>query len=369
MKIGVLKEIKNSEFRVSLTPESVRELILLKHSVFVEKGAGLGSGFSDQAYQSIGADIVSKETLFEKAQLLLKVKEPLPEEYHFFNPQHVLFTYLHLAASRSLTDALLESGATCIAYETIVGKDGGLPLLLPMSQIAGRLSVQEGVRFLLKSNGGCGILIGGVPGVQPGKVVIIGGGIVGTEAAKMAAGLKAHVTILDINQSRINDLNELLPSNVTTLFASKENIEKEVLTADLVIGAVLIPGGKAPNLVSEAVIKKMKKGSVVIDVAVDQGGCIETSEVTTHDDPIIQKHGVLHYGVANMPGSVPQTSTQALVNTTLPFVKKIANLGFLDAIRHDSDLAKGVNIYKKQLVYPKIAQIFNLYATDLFSLI
>ena len=212
-------------------------------------------------------------------------------------------------------------------------------------------------------------MIGGVPGVQPGKVVIIGGGIVGTEAAKMAAGLKAHVTILDINQSRINDLNELLPSNVTTLFASKENIEKEVLTADLVIGAVLIPGGKAPNLVSEAVIKKMKKGSVVIDVAVDQGGCIETSEVTTHDDPIIQKHGVLHYGVANMPGSVPQTSTQALVNTTLPFVKKIANLGFLDAIRHDSDLAKGVNIYKKQLVYPKIAQIFNLYATDLFSLI
>jgi alanine dehydrogenase len=369
MNIGVLKEIKNNEYRVSLTPASVHELILQGHAVFVEIQAGFGSGFSNDDYQKIGAKIVSKSIVFDKCELILKVKEPLEEEYHFFKPQHILFTYLHLAASRSLTDVLLKSGATCIAYESISDNNGKLPLLVPMSQIAGRLSVQEGVRFLLKSNGGSGVLIGGVPGVLPGKVVIIGGGVVGTEAAKMASGLNAYVTILDVNHARINDLDELLPLNVTTLYASKENIEKEVINADLVIGAVLIPGGKAPNLVSEALIKKMKKGSVVIDVAVDQGGCIETSEVTTHEHPIVEKHGILHYGVANMPGSVPRTATQALVNSTFPFVKKIANLGFLRAIKQDELLAKGVNIYKYQLFSAAVGRTFNMAVEDLNSLI
>ena len=369
MKIGVLKEIKNNEFRVSLTPSAVAELISLGHFVFVEKNAGIGSGFLDDEYKKEGAEIVTKKVVFQQAELILKVKEPLPEEYHFFNSQHVLFTYLHLASSRKLTDALLESGATCIAYETITDKKGRLPLLIPMSQIAGRLAVQEGVRFLLKQNGGSGILIGGIPGVKQGKVVIIGGGIVGTESAKIASGLQADVSILDINPSRINELDEFLPKNVTTLFASKENIEKEVLSADLLIGAVLVPGGKAPNLVSEDLVKQMKKGSVIVDVAVDQGGCIATSEVTTHEKPVVLKHGVLHYGVANIPGAVPQTATQALVNATFPYIKKIANLGLVEAIKKEEGLANGVNVFKNKLVYAKISQLFSLPTTDLKSLI
>lgn len=369
MNIGVLKEIKDNEYRVSLTPDFVHKLTFLGHSVFVEHSAGLGSGFSDDQYLEAGAVIKSKDEVFLCVELILKVKEPLVEEYEFFKPHHILFTYLHLASSKRLTDAMLASGATCIAYETIVDKKGNLPLLVPMSQIAGRLAVQEGVRFLLKSNGGSGVLIGGVPGVKPGKVVIIGGGIVGTEAAKMAAGLQANVTILDINQTRINELDELLPANVTTLFASKSAIENEVKTADLVIGAVLVPGGKAPSLVSEELIKQMKKGSVVIDVAVDQGGCIETSEVTTHRQPIVVKQGVLHYGVANMPGSVPQTSTQALVNATFPFIEQLATLGFLEAVKQNKGLKKGVNIYNGKVVYPEVAKVFNIETTHFKSLI
>ncbi len=369
MKIGVLKEIKNNEYRVSLTPSAVRELIFLGHFVFVESQAGIGSNFTDEDYQRAGAKLFTKEKVCEEAQLLLKVKEPLPEEYALFTDQHILFTYLHLASSKSLTQAMVASGATCIAYETVTDKNGGLPLLVPMSQIAGRLSVQEGVRFLLKQHGGSGILIGGVAGVRPGKVVIIGGGIVGTEASKMASGLQADVTILDINTSRLSVLDDLLPANVTTLFASKENIEKEVLTADLVIGAILVPGAKAPNLVNEALVKQMKKGAVIVDVAVDQGGCVATSKPTTHENPVFIKHDVLHYGVANMPGAVPYTSTQALVNATLPYIKNIANLGLIEAIKKDEGLAKGVNVFRNQLTLLKISEIFSLPSTTFKSLL
>lgn len=369
MKIGVLKEIKNNENRVALTPCAVLDLTQLEHLVYIETNAGLDSGFSDSDYSKQGAIITSKKEVLSEASLILKVKEPLPEEYSIFNSNHTLFTYLHLASSKELTEALLRTGGTYIAYETITNQQGQLPLLIPMSQIAGRLSIQEGIRFLLKPNGGSGVLIGGVPGVPPGKVVIIGGGVVGTEAAKMAAGLNANVSILDNNQARLNQLDELLPANVTPLFSSTQNIHDEVLSADLVIGSVLIPGGKAPKLVSEDTVKEMKPGSVIIDVAVDQGGCIKTSEVTTHEKPVIIKHGVLHYGVANMPGAVPRTSTEALVNSTLPYIKKLANFGIEEAIKQDDHLAKGVNIYKNNIVYGKIGSTFNFKTTDLKSII
>ncbi|WP_458789400.1 alanine dehydrogenase [Adonisia turfae] len=355
MQIGVPKEVKNLEFRVGLSPGSVRVLTEHEHQVVVEADAGVGAGFSNADYEQAGATLGTASEVWQQA-MVVKVKEPLPKEYDYLQKEQLLFTYLHLAASHELTEALIHSGATAIAYET-VEKNHQRPLLTPMSIIAGRLSVQFGARFLEKQQGGRGVLLGGIPGVRPGHVVVLGGGVVGTEATKMALGLGAQVTLIDINLDRLNQLEELFGSRVQLLYSNSANIEMAVSQADLLIGAVLVPGRRSPTLVSRTLVEQMPEGAVIVDVAVDQGGCIETVRPTSHSEPVYVESEVLHYGVPNMPGAVPRTATEALNNSTLPYVLTLANMG-LDALEKDAALAEGLNVVNHQLVHPAVKATF-----------
>ncbi|AFY79274.1 MAG: alanine dehydrogenase [Hydrococcus sp. C42_A2020_068] len=357
MKIGVPKETKDQEFRVGLSPSSTRVLSDNGHVVFVETGAGIGAGFPDEEYVRAGANIVASAAEAWNHELVVKVKEPLPPEYQYLQKGQLLFTYLHLAADRSLTEHLLKSGAIAIAYETVELPDGKLPLLTPMSIIAGRLSVQFGARYLEKQQGGRGVLLGGVPGVRPAKVVILGGGVVGTEAARIAVGMGAQVQILDVNVDRLAYLETLFGSRVELLYSSPAHIETVVPEADLLIGAVLILGRRTPILVSRSLVRQMRPGSVIVDVAIDQGGCIETLRPTSHSHPTYIEEGVVHVGIPNMPGAVPWTATQALNNSTLPYVLKLANYG-LKALETDLALAKGLNIKDGRIVHPAVQEVF-----------
>jgi alanine dehydrogenase len=357
MEIGVPRETKDQEFRVGLTPSIVRDLVDRGHQVFVETNAGSGSSFPDELYSQAGANIVATAAAAWDRELVVKVKEPLTTEYAYLKKEQILFTYLHLAANRQLTEHLLDSGVSAIAYESVELPDGRLPLLVPMSVIAGRLSIQFGARFLEKQQGGSGVLLGGVPGVPAGRVAILGGGIVGTEAARMAVGMGAQVRILDVNVDRLSYLETIFGSRVTYLYSNAHNIETTVRAADLVIGAVLIPGKRPPILVSSALVAQMQAGSVIIDVAVDQGGCIETLRPTSHTNPVYVESGVVHYGVPNMPGAVPWTATQALNNSTAPYVLKLADRG-LDALDLDLNLARGVNIRSGKIIHPAIREVF-----------
>lgn len=357
MKIGVPKEIKDQEFRVGLTPSSVKVLTNQGHTVIVETQAGAGASFSDRDYEQAGATIVTEAKEAWQQELVIKVKEPLPSEYDYLKYPKILFTYLHLAANRQLTEALIHSGITAIAYESVELDDGRLPLLSPMSIIAGRLAVQFGARYLEKQQGGRGVLLGGVPGVKPGQVVILGGGVVGTEAARMAIGLGAQVQILDVNVDRLSYLETLFGSRVELLYSTPAQIEATVPNADLLIGAVLIPNKRAPILVSRELVKKMRPGSVIIDVAVDQGGCIETLRTTSHSQPSYTEEGVIHVGIPNMPGATPWTATQALNNSTLPYIVKLANQG-LEALITDQSLAKALNIQNQRLINPGVLSVF-----------
>jgi len=358
MIIGIPKEIKAFENRVAVLPAGVHAFKAAGHRVLVEQNAGLGCGFTNEEYAAAGAEIVATAAeVYATADMIYKVKEPLAPEYGLIRPGQILFTYLHLAPDVEQTAALMKSGATCIAYETVETEGGGLPLLVPMSAIAGRMSVQVGAYLLQKSNEGSGVLLGGVPGVAPGHVVIIGGGVVGLNAAEMAVGLGARVTILDLSIERMSYINDIMSSRVVTLFSNSYNIEQAVADADLVVGAVLLPGAKAPKIVSEAMVKKMRPGSVIVDVAIDQGGCIETIDrLTDHKTPYFVKHGIVHYSVPNMPGAVPRTSTFALSNATLPYALKIANMGAEAAMKADPALAKGLNVYRGKVVYKDVAE-------------
>ncbi|PRZ12042.1 L-alanine dehydrogenase [Laceyella sediminis] len=361
MIIGVPKEIKNNENRVGLTPGGVAAFIGQGHEVWVETGAGLGSGFSDEAYKEAGAKIVSSAKEAWSAEMVMKVKEPLKEEYGYFREGLILYTYLHLAAEPELTKALIDNKVAAIAYETIQLDNGSLPLLTPMSEVAGRMSIQIGAQFLEKAKGGKGVLLGGVPGVLPAEVVIVGGGIVGTNAAKMAVGLGASVTILDISAERLRQLDDLFQGRVKTLMSNPYNLANAVKKADLLIGAVLIPGARAPRLVTEDMVKSMEEGSVIVDVAIDQGGSIETVDrITTHSNPTYVKHGVLHYAVANIPGSVARTSTLALSNVTVPYGLQLANKGVVQAVSENKALAKGVNILDGVLTCRAVAEAHGL---------
>ena len=360
MKVGVAKEIKQDEYRVALTPAGALELTRRGHTVVIEQSAGEGSAFPDSSYTAVGAQIASVDEVWADSELVLKVKEPLPEEYGRLREGQILFTYLHLAASDDLTRALMESGAACIAYETVETDDRALPLLAPMSEIAGRLAAQAGASFLEKPVGGRGLLLGGVPGVAPGKAVVIGGGMVGYNAAVIALGLGAEVTILERSIDRMRHLEEVLGSRVTLLMSSALQIEESVAEADLVVGAVLIPGALAPKLITREMIAEMKQGSVVADVAIDQGGCVETSRPTTHSEPVFVIEGVIHYCVANMPGAVPITSTKALTNATLPYVEALADHGLRDAIARDPALARGVNVLDGRVTYEAVAEAHGL---------
>jgi len=365
VRIGVAKEIKSDEYRVALTPAGALELINRGHEVTVEAGAGEGSAFADGAYERVGARIASVDEVWASSELLLKVKEPIESEYGRLREGLTLFTYLHIAADEPLTSALVDSGVAAVAYETVETGRGALPLLAPMSEVAGRLSTQAGAYFLEKPVGGRGLLLGGVPGVAPGKVVIIGGGIVGYNAAIMALGLGAQVTILERSIDRMRHLEEILSGRVTLLMSSSLQIAASIEEADLVIGAVLIPGALAPKLVTREMIARMHDGAVAVDVAIDQGGCFETSHATTHSDPVFLVDGVIHYCVANMPGGVPVTSTQALTNATLPYVEAIAGRGLRDAVAADPALAKGVNVLAGKITYEAVAQAHGLAHTPL----
>ncbi|CAA7600578.1 alanine dehydrogenase [Acididesulfobacillus acetoxydans] len=362
MIVGLPREIKNNENRVGMVPAGVKALVKAGHQVLVQAGAGIGSGFSDENYAAAGAQVLdSAPEVWHRAEIVVKVKEPLPEEYHYFREGLILFTYLHLAAAGDLVFKLMEHKVKAVAYETIQLPDGSLPLLQPMSEVAGRMSVQIGAHFLEKAQGGRGVLLGGVPGVEAGNVVIVGGGIVGTNAAKMAVGLRARVTILENNPKRLRELEDLFGATVQVLMSHSYNIEKSVARADLLVGAVLIPGAKAPHLVTEEMVKTMKPGSVIVDVAIDQGGCIETIDrVTTHDHPTYVKHGVVHYCVANMPGAVPYTSTLALTNATLPYLMQLAGKGLERAAAENSALKKGVNVLGGKVTYRAVAEAFGL---------
>ena len=347
MIIGVVKEIKNQEYRVGLTPDNVKEFVRDGHTVLIETNAGIGVNFTDQKYIDAGAKIISSaKEVYDSSEMIVKVKEPLPSEYELLKPNTILFTYLHLAANPELLDVLLKKNITGIAYETIEDKHGALPCLRPMSEIAGRLSIQEGAKYIESTYGGKGILLGGVPGVERGKVTIIGGGTAGTYATKVALGMGANVTILDKSMSRLEYLNDIFGNAVTTLYSSPTNIDRCCRNADLIVGCVLLPGSKAPKIISEEQVKQMKKGSVLVDIAIDQGGCFETSHVTTHDDPIYIKHGVVHYCVGNMPGSVPFTSTIALTNVTVPYGLILAKNGLKTALEIEPGLVKGVNTFE-----------------------
>ena len=370
MIVGVPREIKANENRVALVPAGAESLAGDGHTVLVEQGAGLGSGFSDDAYRTAGAQIATAaDEVWGKGELILKVKEPIEPEWPKMRKGQVLFTYFHFAAAEALTKAVVRSGCVAIAYETVQLATGELPLLTPMSEVAGRMAVQEGAKYLEKVFGGSGILLGGVPGVLPAEVLIIGGGVVGTNAAKMAAGLGAHVTLLDVSLDRLRYLSDVLPPNVELLYSNRHNILDQLKRADLVIGAVLLPGAKAPNLVKRADLKLMKPGSVIVDVAVDQGGCIETIRPTTHDQPTYVVDGIIHYAVANMPGGVPRTSTLALTNATFSYAKRLARLGWKQACRQDPALALGLNVVEGKVVYPGVAEAFGLPLTDPTTLV
>lgn len=362
MIIGVAKEIKNNENRVGLTPAGADALVKAGHKVFIEAGAGVGSGFEDDDYTATGAEIVAdKKKIFDDAEMIIKVKEPLEPEYELFHAGQILFTYLHLAPEPALTKALLDKKVTGIAYETVVGRDGKtLPLLAPMSEIAGRMSIQLGAQFLESQYGGSGVLLGGVSGVAAGQVVIIGGGVVGTNAAKVAVGLRARVTVIDLSIERLRYLDDIFGGRVCTVMSNSYNIAQWTKQADLLIGAVLVPGAKTPQLVTEEMVKTMKRGSVIVDVAIDQGGSIATCDhVTTHSDPTFVKHGVIHYSVANIPGAVSRTSTLALTNATLPYALKIAGKGWQAACREDAGLAKGLNTIDGNLTNKAVAEALN----------
>ncbi|EQC46078.1 alanine dehydrogenase [Bacteriovorax sp. Seq25_V] len=366
MKIGVPKEIKNNENRVGLVPGGVRQLVHDGHEVYVETNAGSGIGISDEQYIQAGAKILpSLEAVFETATMIIKVKEPQPREIAQLKPHHILYTYLHLAADLPQTKGLMESGATCIAYETIQLPDGSLPLLTPMSEVAGRMATQIGASYLQLDHGGKGVLLGGVPGTRRAKVTVIGCGVAGTNAIKMAMGMGADVTAIDLSTKRLAELDDLFDNRITTLFSNIENIENSVVTSDLVVGAVLVPGAKAPKLVTREMISKMENGSVVVDIAVDQGGCIETCKPTTHEDPTFLVDGVVHYCVANMPGAVARTSTYALTNVTLKYARMIAKFGVEEAAKMDEPFKKGINIYKGGLVYEQVATDLDLPYTPL----
>ncbi len=366
MVIGIPKEIKPYENRVALIPAGAELLELHGHKVLVQAHAGQGSGFKDEDYAQAGAQIVEDAaSIYAEADMIMKVKEPLPEEYPLLRRGQIVFTYFHFAASRQLTEAVIKSGCTAIAYETVQRPDGSLPLLVPMSEVAGRMSIQEGARWLEKMYGGVGILLGGVPGVEPARVTILGGGVVGSNAAKIASGLGAQVTILDVNLERLRYLDDVMPKNVITVVSNPANIRKAIGDADLIIGAVLIPGARAPKLVTRDMLKLMKKGAVIVDVAVDQGGCVETSRPTTHQQPTFTVDGVIHYGVANMPGAVPLTSTVALTNSTLPYAIQIADAGVPEVFRKNSDIAKGANIVDGQVTHRAVAEAFGLPYTPL----
>jgi len=361
MIVGIPKEIKNNENRVSMTPAGVRELVKRGHTVYVQHTAGENSGFPDAEYERAGAHILPTiEEVYAIAEMIVKVKEPIELEYKLVRRGQLVFTYFHFACDRALTEAMLQSRATCLAYETVVDKQGTLPLLIPMSEVAGRMSVQEGARFLEKPQGGKGILLGGVPGVKPAKVLVLGGGVVGTEAALMAAGLGADVTVCDISLPRLRHLAEFMPKNVKTMFSSTYNIEQELPTTDLVIGAVLIPGAKAPHLITREMLGMMKKGSVMVDVAIDQGGCFETSHPTTHAEPVYEVDGIIHYCVANIPGAVPFTSTLALTNATLPYALRLADKGWQQACAEDPGLKLGLNVVDGKVTFPGVAEAFGM---------
>jgi len=370
MLIGIPKEIKTREYRVGIVPSGVKTLRDNGHEVLVETGAGVGAGIPDKDYIAAGAVVAnSAAEIWNKAGMIMKVKEPLPSEYKFFRENLIIFTYFHLAPEAILTGELVNSKVSAVAYETIQLQDGSLPLLMPMSEIAGRMAIQVGASFLEKEHGGRGILLGGVPGVKRGSVAIIGAGVVGMNAAKIAVGMGAKVTILDVNLSKLAYLDDVFGSRIQTLFSDHHNIEESVLEADLVVGAVLIAGARAPILVREELVARMHEGSVIVDVAVDQGGCVETVKPTTHDDPTFKKHGVLHYCVANMPGAVARTSTFALTNTTIPYAVKIANSGIEKAARDDASLYKGVNIHKGIITCEAVAKSLNLSCQPLQKLL
>ena len=361
MIIGVPKEIKNNENRVGLTPAGVKEIIMRGHQVYVQQSAGLNSGFPDEAYLSAGANLLPRiEEVYAVAEMIVKVKEPIASEYPLIRENQLLFTYFHFASDENLTKAMIASKAVCLAYETVEKPDGSLPLLIPMSEVAGRMSIQEGARFLEKPQGGKGILLGGVPGVKPAKVLILGGGVVGSNAAQMAAGMGADVTITDINLARLRYLSETLPKNVKTLYASELRIRKELPDVDLVVGSVLIPGDKAPHLITKEMLSIMQPGTVLVDVAIDQGGCFETSHPTTHSAPTYIVDGIVHYAVANIPGAVPYTSALALTNATLPYVIALANKGWKKACKENPALALGLNIVEGKIVYKAVADVFGL---------
>jgi alanine dehydrogenase len=365
LRIGVAKEIKTDEYRVALTPAGARELVQAGHEVLVEATAGDGSSFFDADYERAGARIVSVDDVWGQSELLLKVKEPIASEYPRMREGLVLFTYLHIAADEPLTRALVESGITAVAYETVETDDRRLPLLAPMSEIAGRLAAQAGAYFLEKPLGGRGVLLGGVPGVAPGRVVVLGGGIVGYNSAIIAIGLGAQVTVLERSIDRMRHLDEVLSGRVSLVMASTLQIESSIAEADVVIGAVLVPGARAPKLVTREMLGVMKKGAVIVDVAIDQGGCIETAHATTHSDPVYEIDGIIHYCVANMPGGVPNTSTKALTNATLPYVEEIANNGLVRAVTADPALARGVNVLDGRITYAAVAEAHGLAYTPL----
>ena len=358
MIVGIPKEIKNNESRVGMTPAGVLELTHNGHRVYVQTGAGLGSGFTDSDYIKYGAEILQTiQEVYAKGELIVKVKEPTPDEYPLIREGQVVFTYFHFASSERLTRAMMDSKAICIAYETVEDEDGSLPLLTPMSEVAGRMAIQQGAKYLEKPKKGKGVLLGGVPGVPPGRVLVLGAGTVGIQAAKMAAGLGAHVTVLDVNMKRLRYVNDIMPPHVMTQYSNEYNIRKHVRTHDLIVGGVLIKGARAPKLITKDMLKTMHPGAVIVDVAVDQGGCVETSRPTTHEDPIFIIDDVVHYCVANMPGAVPYTSTLALTNVTLPYVLSLADKGWERACSEDPSLQKGLNIVQGEIVYDGIKAI------------
>ena len=361
MKIGVPKEIKTNENRIALVPAGAESLVAAGHSVLVETGGGLGSGFSDEDYTSVGAKIAPDAvTVWKDSDMIMKVKEPIKVEWPHMRKDQLIFTYFHFAADEELTKAHVASGAVCVAYETVEMPNRDLPLLIPMSEVAGRMAVQEGAKYLEKLYGGRGVLLGGVPGVAPAKVVILGGGIVGINSAKMAAGMGAKVVILDVSLDRLRYLSDVMPANVTLIYSNHQNILEQIATADLVIGGVLIPGAKAPKLIRREDLKVMRPGSVIVDVAVDQGGCVETIHPTTHENPTYVVDGVIHYGVANMPGGVPRTSTLALTNATFNYALALANKGWKKALKENPALKKGLNVVGGQVTYPAVAESFGL---------
>lgn len=370
MIIGIPKEIKNNENRVALTPAGVAEFKKQRHTVYIQMGAGENSGFTDEAYKAAGAELLPTiEEVYSIAEMIVKVKEPIASEYPLIKKDQLLFTYFHFASSESLTHAMIERGAVCLAYETVEKTDRSLPLLVPMSEVAGRMAIQEGAKYLEKPLKGKGILLGGVPGVPPAKVLVLGGGIVGTQAAKMAAGLGARVVIMDLSLARLRYLSDIMPANVTTVMSNHYNILEAITEADLVIGAVLIPGAKAPHLITRDMLKLMSPGTVVVDVAVDQGGCIETCQPTTHENPTFIIDDIVHYCVANMPGAVPYTSTLALTNATLPYALQLANKGWKKACAENDELKKGLNVANGKIVYRGVADAWGLPFNEVESIL